>query len=116
MSAARAAQVEGKADGAVVEGTGSSYSSCNPTAFDTTCICSPLYGGRATEYGLARIAVGAWAPDHWHRSFRLHRWGRIDVPARRADRAVAAPICGRKCLGLFHPYPGLRSSVDRVGH
>src|SRR5215510_1346613 len=116
MSTARAVQVEGEADGAVVESTGSSCGSCYRTAFDTTCIRSPPYGRRATEHGLARIAVGAWAPDHWHRSFCLHRWCWLDVPARRADCAVAAPICDRKCLGLFHPYPGLRSSVDRVGH
>src|SRR5262245_30933451 len=116
MATASAAHVEGEADGAVVEGTGSSCSSCYRTAFDTTCIRSPPYGGRATEHGLARIAVGAWAPDHWHRSSRLHRWYRIDVPARRADCAVATPICDRKCPGLFHPYPGLRSSMDGVGH
>src|SRR5262249_60751110 len=114
MATARADQVEGKADGAVVEDTGSSRSSCYRTAFDTTRIRSPPYGGRATEHGLARIAVWAWAPDHWHRSFRLYRWCWIDVPARRADFTVAAAICGRECFGVFYPFPRLRFFVDRA--
>ena len=111
-----ATQVERVAYGAVVEGTGSGdCRSCCPT-FRTTCNCSPRNRGRATEHDLARIAVGPWASNHWYRSFRFHRRRRTDVLPGRTDCAVAAPICGRKRLGLLHPYPGLRSSVARAGH
>src|SRR5262245_38936436 len=96
-------QVGGKTDGAAGEDTGSGCNSNYRTDFGfTRRIRSPLYGRPATEHGVARIAVGTWAPNHWHRSFRLHRSRRIDVSARWTHRAVAAAICDGKRLGLLH--------------
>src|SRR5262249_52173601 len=110
-------QVGGQTDGAVVEGTGGGCSSNYRIDFDFTHrIRSPLYGGRATEHGVAGIAVGTWTPNHWHRSFCLHRSCWIDVSARWTHPAVAAAVCDRKRLRLFHACPGLRSSVARGGH